>query len=127
MRALVTGITGFVGGHLAELLLAHGDLVSGCSRSGRWPDPVKHLADRIRLERYDLTDSAMPESLFCHKPIDVVFHLAGLANPRECQKDPQESRRQNVDATRNLYEAIRLSGQRPRVLFVSTAYVYGNA
>ena len=37
MRALVTGISGFVGGHLAEHLVAEGDLVVGLSASGRWP------------------------------------------------------------------------------------------
>jgi len=127
MRALVTGITGFVGGHLAELLLTHGDIVSGCSRSGRWPDPVNHLADRIRLRQCDLTNRPVPTTLLGQEPIDVVFHLAGLANPRACQNDPLKARGENVEATRNLYEAVRLSGQRPRVLFVSTAYVYGNA
>ena len=37
MRALVTGVSGFVGGHLAEHLVAQGDLVVGLSASGRWP------------------------------------------------------------------------------------------
>ena len=37
MRVLITGVTGFVGGHLAEHLMASGDLVVGLSSSGRWP------------------------------------------------------------------------------------------
>ena len=43
MRALVTGVSGFVGGHLAEHLVAEGDLVVGLSASGRWPADLAHL------------------------------------------------------------------------------------
>jgi GDP-4-dehydro-6-deoxy-D-mannose reductase len=63
--------------------------------------------------------------LFERGAFDVVFHLAGLANPRNCYDDPAMARRQNVQSTENLYDAIYRSGQKPTVLFVSTAYVYG--
>src|SRR5437899_1528338 len=47
MRALVTGVSGFVGGHLAEHLVAEGDQVVGISAMGRWPAEVTqhYLAD----------------------------------------------------------------------------------
>ena len=70
MRALVTGISGFVGGHLAEHLLASGDVVVGLSNSGRWPESLVHLADKVRIESCDLagispsemTDRIVPEA-----------------------------------------------------------------
>jgi GDP-4-dehydro-6-deoxy-D-mannose reductase len=125
MHALVTGITGFVGGHLAEHLLAEGLRVTGCSRRGQWPPAIEQLRHRVRLLECDLADERAADRLLTNGPYDVFFHLAGLANPRDCLADLERARRENVAATRNLYEAIRRSGQRPRVLFVSSSYVYG--
>ena len=53
MRALVTGVSGFVGGHLAEHLVARDDLVVGISASGRWPAELAHLGKTVRIERFD--------------------------------------------------------------------------
>ncbi len=125
MRTLVTGITGFVGGHLAEHLLAQGDAVTGCSRSGAWPQHLKHLRHRARLVTCDLAKPTAAEALFVDTAFDAVIHLAGLANPRACLADPALAHRENVQATGELYEAIRRNGQRPQILFVSTSYVYG--
>jgi GDP-4-dehydro-6-deoxy-D-mannose reductase len=125
MRALVTGITGFVGGHLAEHLLAAGDAVVGCSRSGRWPDDLSHLESQAELVACELGDPKSALRLVAEHACDAVFHLAGLANPRACLADPERAGRENVFATLNLCEAIGRSGQRPRLLFVSSAYVYG--
>jgi GDP-4-dehydro-6-deoxy-D-mannose reductase len=125
MRVLVTGITGFVGGHLADYLLAHGDHVSGCSRHAEWPKHLSHLSGHVSLWPCDLGDPQATVKLFERETYDAVFHLAGLANPRTCRLEPLRAERENVAATRNVYEAIRRSGQRPRVLFVSTSYVYG--
>jgi GDP-4-dehydro-6-deoxy-D-mannose reductase len=125
MRALVTGITGFVGGHLAELLLAQGVAVTGCSRSGRWPTGLEHLEGNTTLVACDLTESGSVQALFERHEFDTVFHLAGMANPSACRSDPAIARRTNVTATANLYRTICSISQRPRVVYVSSAYVYG--
>lgn len=125
MRALVTGITGFVGGHLAEHLLSECDEVVGCARRVSWPDELSYLQERICLKRCDLCDPQDAARLFENDEYEVVCHLAGMANPRACQADPELASQANVEATRNLYDAIVHSGQTPRVLFVSTSYVYG--
>jgi GDP-4-dehydro-6-deoxy-D-mannose reductase len=55
-----------------------------------------------------------------------VFHLAGYANPRKSIQEPEQCRRDNVEGTRKLFEAIRRCGLRPRILFTSTGLVYGD-
>ena len=56
MRALVTGISGFVGGHLAEHLITEGDVVVGLSASGYWSPGLQHLGQNIRIERFNLVE-----------------------------------------------------------------------
>src|SRR5712664_1786578 len=98
MRVLVTGITGFVGGHLAEHLLTRGDQVTGCSRRGAWPNQLAHLSTRVRLAACDLTNPGSPSSLFDQQSFDIIVHLAGLADPSACRDYPEEARSENTDA-----------------------------
>ena len=58
MRALVTGVSGFVGGHLVEHLIAEGDLVVGLSASGQWPADLAHLGKAARIEAFDLVEQS---------------------------------------------------------------------
>ena len=128
MRALVTGISGFVGGHLAELLLASGDVVVGLSTSGRWPEVLAHLADRVRIESCDLAN--VPESdladLIGRKQPEVIYHLAAQANPQASVADPRGTWALNLGGTLTLLEAARKSGLKPRVVIVGSGVCYGN-
>jgi len=128
VRALVTGITGFVGGHLAEHLLGSGDEVAGLSTSGRWPSDLAHLADRVEIEPCDLTgvsDSALADRIKQHRP-DAVFHLAAQANPQVSFADPRGTWALNLGGTLTLLEAVRSSGLKPRVVLVGSGVCYGN-
>ena len=130
MRVLVTGVTGFVGGHLAEHLLAAGDLVVGLSGSGRWPDASTPLAQRVRLERCDLveTSEAALADLVRRKQPEVVYHLAAQASPQASVSDPRGTWALNLGGTLNLLEAVRASGLSPgpRVVLVGSGVCYGN-
>ncbi|HWE39663.1 MAG TPA: GDP-mannose 4,6-dehydratase [Isosphaeraceae bacterium] len=128
MRALVTGVSGFVGGHLAEHLLRADDQVVGLSSSGRWPDSLAQLAARVRLERCDLADATDDRlaDLVARKQPEVVYHLAAQANPQASVADPRGTWALNLGGTLNLLEAVRASGQRPRVVLVGSGVCYGN-
>jgi GDP-4-dehydro-6-deoxy-D-mannose reductase len=128
MRALVTGISGFVGGHLTEHLVAQGDLVVGLSISGRWPSELEHLAKHARIERLDLLDCADADmaSFIKRKQPEVIYHLAAQSNPQESLSDPRGTWALNLGGTLNLLEAAKASGQNPRILLVGSGVCYGN-
>ncbi len=130
MRVLVTGASGFVGGHLCEHLVAEGDLVVGLSASGCWPAALAHLNRLVRLERGDLAN--VEESEFAdwlrRKQPEVVYHLAAQSNPHASLSDPRGTWALNLGGTLNLLEAIRAAAlePRPRVILVSSGVCYGN-
>jgi len=128
MRALVTGISGFVGGHLTEHLVAQGDLVVGLSVSGRWPLELEHLGKCARIERLDLVDCTDADltGFFNRKQPEVIYHLAAQSNPQESLSDPRGTWALNLGGTLNLLEAVKASGQRPRVILVGSGVCYGN-
>jgi GDP-4-dehydro-6-deoxy-D-mannose reductase len=128
MRVLVTGVSGFVGGHLAEHLTDQGDVVVGLSASGRWPEALAHLGRLVRIERCDLTET--PEAdladLLRRKQPEVIYHLAAQANPQASVADPRGTWALNLGGALNLLEAVKASGLRPRVVLVGSGVCYGN-
>jgi len=126
MRIVIAGITGFVGGHTAEALLAEGPHeLHGLSRTGQWPPGLSHLADRVRLHATDYSPQSLKGLIGAIRP-ESVWHFAGYANPSRSKLEPEVVRAANVGVTRDLFEAIVASGCRPRVLFTSTGLVYGS-
>ena len=116
MRVLVTGGTGFVGGHLIEALLARGDTVTALVRS---PAKAAALAQAgITLIPGDLTDKPALERAV--RDQDVVLHVAGLTAAR----NEAEFLATNRDGTRALLSAAEVCGS-PRFLLVSSLAAAG--
>src|SRR5262245_38226807 len=120
MRTLVTGVTGFAGGHLAEALLARGDAVFGVGRSGAWPPELGDLAPRVELRACDLCDAAALEAVLRDVRPDRVCHLAGYARTGRSFDEPEAAWDGNLTTTRRLYEAVGRWGGRPRILFIGS-------
>lgn len=131
-RSLITGISGFVGGFLAEHLLQCGDDVLGTSPDGRLlPESSGVLLDReCQPVVWDLSH---PEGLGASDrgriqdfSPQVIYHLAALSVQDDCgQGGPSERALAiNVAGTCRVLQLAAELPSRPRVLFVSTAHVY---
>jgi GDP-4-dehydro-6-deoxy-D-mannose reductase len=126
MRILVTGCTGFAGGYLVEQLAARGaGTLFGLSRHpGREsPYPAGKLASLLAC---NLEDRAAVEAVLREIQPDRIFHLAGYARVGKSFAEADAAWAANLTATRNLYEAVLRWGGKPRILYVSSALVYGN-
>jgi GDP-4-dehydro-6-deoxy-D-mannose reductase len=126
-RILVTGITGFAGGHLAEALLARGAAeVHGLSRHGEWPGALQHLAGRVAVGACDLSDSGAVLRVLEEVRPERVYHLAGYAHVGQSLREPDAAWAGNLAATRCLYDAVIRWGGQPRILFVGSGLIYGD-
>lgn len=119
MRALVTGATGFIGGHLVEALVSRGDEVRCMAKDGnhlRWLEGQTGFT----VIEGDLTDAATLESATAG--VDCVYHLAGLTRARTVQ----DFFRVNAMGTRHLVAACLQGGGKPsRLIYLSSLAVLG--
>jgi GDP-mannose 4,6-dehydratase len=127
MKVLITGITGFVGSHLAEYILTnHPEVaVHGLKRWRSPKDNIRGILDKIQLHDGDLRDlSSMVGVLQATKP-DIVFHLAAQSFVTTSYSAPIDTLDCNISGTANLLEAIRICGMNPVIHICSSSEVYG--
>ncbi|MCJ7797549.1 MAG: NAD-dependent epimerase/dehydratase family protein, partial [Thermoleophilia bacterium] len=122
MRVLVTGVAGFMGGHVAEGLAAAGHEVIGIDDlSGGFRENVPAT---VRFYELDLRDAAKTEAVVNERPPEILCHLAANAREGASQFQPRDVCGRNLMAYANvLVPAIRC-GMRKVVLYSSMA-VYG--
>jgi GDP-4-dehydro-6-deoxy-D-mannose reductase len=106
MKALVTGITGFVGSHMAEYLLSRNVEVFGTIRQRSRMDHIKHLKD-IHLMECELRDPFSVEHLIKEVKPDLIFHLAAQSFVPTSWNSPIDTIHNNVAGQVNIMEAIR--------------------
>ena len=121
---LVTGGAGFIGSHLVDALLARGRAVrvlDNLSMGKRGNLPLEH--PRLQLIEGDVADAALVSRTLAG--CQAVVHLAAVASVQASVDDPVGTHQSNFIGTLNVCEAMREQGVR-RVLFASSAAVYGN-
>ena len=108
MQIFVTGADGFLGGAIAEALVADGHEV------GRWGRSEGALV------------SAALQAQFARQSPDVIVHTAGPAVVGASMEDPLHDFRRGSCATAEVLDAVRRGAPKARVIFLSSAAVYGN-
>jgi GDP-4-dehydro-6-deoxy-D-mannose reductase len=125
MRVLITGINGFVGGHLAEHLLAtEGWELWGLARQLSLALPA--LRGLVQFVSADLRNpEQLISSLESARP-DVIFHCAAQSNVPRSFEDPADTLQSNILAQLNLFQAVLRSHQSPLILIITSNEIYGN-
>src|SRR5262249_34566170 len=122
LRILITGVTGFAGGHLAALCRAAGDEVHGLVRKGREAASPNGVATHVS----DVTDVDGVARVLNETRPEVVIHLAGMASVGQSFAEPLETWRMNLGGTLAVLDALRLAGPGIRCVVVTSGEVYGH-
>ncbi|MBA3723907.1 MAG: GDP-mannose 4,6-dehydratase [Candidatus Levybacteria bacterium] len=126
-KVLITGITGFVGQHLAYELLSQKEYhVTGTYRSASSLDQLGELQDQITLKLLNLDNPDAVSEFFKDEKPDHIYHLAAQASPFLSFKNPSDTITNNIIAQLNVFEALREHAMKStRVLSVATGEMYG--
>lgn len=130
---LITGISGFIGSHLAQRLLDNGQAIIGYDNFCDFYDPAikRRRAERLAAHpnctilEGDIRDAAVVDTLFATHTPESVIHIAAMAGVRPSIQNPRLYSEVNIDGTVTLLRAADRAGC-SRFLFASSSSVYGN-
>jgi len=128
-RFFITGISGFVGCHLAAHLIAQGHVVTGLAHDAGGTEALRRrYGERFpasAVELCDIRDAARLRAALARAEPDGVFHLAAVAFVPSTSKQPSLAYEVNFLGAVDLLEAVRDTAPRARVVLVSSGEIYG--
>jgi GDP-4-dehydro-6-deoxy-D-mannose reductase len=127
---LITGISGFVGGHFTDYLLKTktDNVIHGVSRSKPTWDFIQNRNQVLRLITFyqcDLLDSAKIHALIGDIQPDYILHLASFSSVAQSWREPLASFLNNTNAFLNIVESVRLHKLNTKILSVGSSEEYG--
>jgi GDP-4-dehydro-6-deoxy-D-mannose reductase len=115
---LITGVAGFVGSHLCDLLTTQGYTVSGVDTVPQWQ------WDRVSYTQADICDTqALAEIVRRVNPAQV-YHLAGVSFPPDAEASPGKALQINIMGCASLLDAVRAGSPSAALLLVGSSKVY---
>lgn len=126
-RVLITGVTGFAGQYLAELLLnSAGIELHGTHFSAESLSSLNTSSQKIILHRLDLTEEKAVTNLIKEVKPDEIYNLAASTSPSESMKNPSGTLMTNILSELYLLQALKENNlENTRVLIVTSGDVYG--
>ena len=131
MKAFITGISGQVGSHLAEFLLAKDYEVFGIVRRistwnrGRIAHLFGEKFNENNLFYGDVTDPvSLINALKAVGPVDELYHLAAQGHTKVSFTMPDYTLKINAGGTLNILEALRVLGYQPKIYFASSVEIF---
>ncbi|TSC88423.1 MAG: GDPmannose 4,6-dehydratase [Microgenomates group bacterium Gr01-1014_16] len=124
-KSIVTGITGFAGSHMAELLLKEGHEVFGIHRWRSRSENIAHLNGRLHLIEADLLDLKSLQDVMISVRPDFIFHLAAQSFVPASWTAPTVTFETNVVGSCNLFESVRTAQIDPTIQIACSSEEYG--
>jgi GDP-4-dehydro-6-deoxy-D-mannose reductase len=125
MRALVTGMTGFIGSHLAEYLLKKELEVFGTVWDKTELKNVEGIKDKVRILECDIRDGARVKEIIEEVKPERIFHLAAQSFPTVSWDEPVRTLETNVMGTAHIFEAVRKCDLDTIILVACSSAEYG--
>lgn len=128
-KILITGVSGFVGSYLAELLLLQKNVeLYGSYLSEASLKNIAHIQEKIQLIQLDLQDKKKVEEVIASIQPDYIFHLAALSSPGDSFDNGEEVIVNNIVTEIHVLDAVRQKNlTKCKILIVSSGDVYGIA
>ena len=124
-KALITGITGFAGSHLAELLLQEQVEVHGIQRWRSKSDNINQIRDKITFHEADLLDAHSLYKVIDEVQPNYIFHLAAQSYVQSSWASPSNTLEVNIIGTVHLFEAVRNSNLEIPIQIACSSEEYG--
>ena len=127
MKILITGVTGFVGSHLAEYCLSLDQQVEAIGTC-RWRsrrENIEHFEDAINLYECDLRDASSVKTLLADIQPERIFHLAAQSYVPSSWNSPGETITTNVIGQLNIFEAMRETNSTASIQIAGSSEEYG--
>lgn len=126
MKILITGISGFVGSHLAEYFLAETKHeVFGMIKWRSDRQNIIHIQDKIKLYECDIKDAFAMKTVIAEVKPSQIFHLAAQSYVPFSWRAPEETLTTNIIGEVNLFEAVKQAGIDPLIHIAGSSEEYG--
>ena len=124
-KALITGIGGFVGGHLTDHLISQKIAVTGFIHPSHHSHNLDNLKKKANLVECDILNKQLIAKKLSNS-FDCIFHLAAFSSPSKSFENSKETLENNILGELNLLEALKKINSKAKILIVGSSDEYGD-